>query len=344
MENPQSVHLTLSKKLPEFVIDKFIPASHQSSLTHWCKTYYQLLVSGSPLTTQKAKHKDIEKFLNLFMNNVGYDCIHYWTPAVSKHFQKFLQEAPSPTANQPLRSTSINRILATLRHMAHWIIKHSADQAHTPFPAGNPFFGVKDLVTDAPDWNGLTTKQLMRLKAACEIRLTSCKRTNQNPLIEVAVFYCLLMTGLRESELVSLNVGDYHHGGFHQVKRKGSKISRKVPLPAEAAEKLDQYLASRSNLEPHHPLFLGFSGGRLQTLAVYRICLRIAQLANAYSSTEEKFHLTPHMLRHTFLKKVADKHGVHVAQDMSGNVSIQEIFRYTKPSQEEKDKTAQELF
>jgi hypothetical protein len=47
--------------------------------------------------------------------------------------------------------------------------------------------------------------------------------------------------------------------------------------------------------------------------------------ANAYLSTNEKIKLTPHMLRHSFLKRVADKHGLYVAQNLNGNVSIKEI-------------------
>jgi integrase/recombinase XerD len=35
---------------------------------------------------------------------------------------------------------------------------------------------------------------------------------------------------------------------------------------------------------------------------------------------------------------------VHVAQDMSGDISMKEIFRYTKPSQEEKDQLAENMF
>jgi integrase/recombinase XerD len=41
---------------------------------------------------------------------------------------------------------------------------------------------------------------------------------------------------------------------------------------------------------------------------------------------------------------VADKHGVRHAQRMSGNVSIREVFRYTKPSAEEIAETAEGLF
>ena len=50
------------------------------------------------------------------------------------------------------------------------------------------------------------------------------------------------------------------------------------------------------------------------------------------------------MLRHTFLKKVADKHGLHTAQNLSGNVSIKEIFRYTKPNDTQKHDIVEDLF
>jgi len=77
---------------------------------------------------------------------------------------------------------------------------------------------------------------------------------------------------------------------------------------------------------------------------VARICERLCRQACAHLDEEEAFHLTPHMLRHTFLKRVADKHGVHTAQEMSGNVSIKEVFRYTKPSQDEMDETAEGVY
>jgi hypothetical protein len=60
--------------------------------------------------------------------------------------------------------------------------------------------------------------------------------------------------------------------------------------------------------------------------------------------TKERFRLNPHQLRHTSLKRVSDKHGVHVAQKMSGNVSIREIFRYAQSSEEEVDWVAGGLF
>ena len=90
------------------------------------------------------------------------------------------------------------------------------------------------------------------------------------------------------------------------------------------------------------PIF-NVKGRRISTRAVRYVCQRISAYASSNLAVDEKIHLSPHMLRHTFLKRIADKHGVHIAQKMSGNVSISEIFRYTKPSQDEIDKIAEEL-
>ena len=184
----------------------------------------------------------------------------------------------------------------------------------------------------------------MRLKSACEQRIKSCSRKNQNPLLETVVFYLLLGTGLRESELVTIDVHQYRDKGLHEVIRhKSKRVTGKIPVPQEARLFLDQYLLLRRP-ELEEPLFIGRYGARLKTLDIYRICQRVLKQALAYLPEQERFHFTPHKLRHTFLKKVTDKHGVHFAQEMSGNVSIKEIFRYAKPSQEEMQSTIEALF
>jgi integrase/recombinase XerD len=280
----------------------------------------------------------LTKFLNFVTQEVGHDHVDSWTPAVTKHFLQNLKSAVSGNTQKPYKATTINRILATIRHFARWLHKQR------PLLAGDPFARVSDIQTDAPDWNGLTSRQLMLLKSACEQRLSSCKRKNQNPHLEIAVFYLLLQTGLRESEVASLNVHQYHHRGLHQVLRhKSKRISTKVPLPSDAREFLESYLNKRQP-KPNEPLFFNRYGQRLTVQDVQRICNRILRQASVNLKEGEKFHFTPHKLRHTFLKKAADKHGLHFAHEASGNVSIKEIFRYAKPSQDEIDEAVEELF
>ena len=84
-----------------------------------------------------------------------------------------------------------------------------------------------------------------------------------------------------------------------------------------------EYIEKRAAKEDE-PLFITRYGTRLQTLDVYRICQRLLKQALAFLPEGEKFAFTPHQLRHTFLKKVTDKHGVHFAQELSGNISIKD--------------------
>lgn len=309
-----------------------------NSLRAWLGYYFEVHVKGAPEKTEQAKMADLTKFIQFFKMEVGHDQVDSWTPAVSKQFQRSLASTISPITSKPYKATSVNRTMATIRHVGRWL------HHHRPLSAGDPLSQVKDVQVDAPDWNGLTSRQLMRLKSACEQRIRSCTRTNQNPLLETAIFYTLLGSGLRASELVSLNVYQYERKGLSNVIRhKSKRVSGRVPLPIESRQVLDQYLEQRKAGE-NEPLFVTRYNTRLKAFDVYRSCQRLLKQALAFLPDEEKFEFTPHMLRHTFLKKVTDKHGVHFAQEVSGNVSIKEIFRYAKPSEEELQESIESLF
>ena len=44
--------------------------------------------------------------------------------------------------------------------------------------------------------------------------------------------------GLRESELAALNINQYYNRGLHNVKRKGKKVTKKVPVQQEARNQM----------------------------------------------------------------------------------------------------------
>ena len=304
---------------------------NSNSIKAWAMAYVQTRVIGSAPKTVAAKKRDFGLFFEFFEQEVGSDHLDNWTPSVSKAFQSYL-------SNKDYKATTVNRTIATVKNFARWVDKQR------PFMAGSPFEGVRDIQIEEPAWKGLNSRQIMRLKSACEQRLKACDRADQNPLLEMAVFYTLLHTGLREFGLCSLKVKQYHSRGFHDVTRKGSRIVKKIPVPAEAREVLDKYLKSRGELNNYDSLFIGRYGRGITPQDVARMCARIANQALAHLPEEDHFRFTPHMLRHTFLKRVADKHGVHVAQQMSGNISIKEVFRYTKPSSEEMEEVAEEVY
>ncbi len=92
------------------------------------------------------------------------------------------------------------------------------------------------------------------------------------------------------------------------------------------------------------PIFIGRRGNRFSTKGVYHIMSRLSGQASAQLPEGEKFNVAPHTLRHTFLKRIADTQGIHVAQKLSGNVSMKEVWRYTQPSQEEIREISENLY
>ncbi|MBN8828880.1 MAG: tyrosine-type recombinase/integrase [Sphingobacteriia bacterium] len=313
-------------KLPSIEVNKI---NQKDSISYWFEIYFTTQIIGSPHETLRAKKRDIIKFLNYFHENFKTNHIDYWTTSVVKGFQGYL-------LNIPYSATTINRIFATLRHAANWINKQR------PFLAGNPFTNIRDVIVDDPAWKGLTDDEIRLLEIGCNHRIAICKKANQNPYLEVAVFYTLLYTGMRRFELVNLNISQYYNSGFHNVVRKGRKITRKIHVPKEAKERIEQYLATRKEYKPEDPLFVTKNNNRLDTRDVHRICQKIA--AQASAQLPEKIKLSPHMLRHSILKRIAEKHGHSAAHALSGNVSASVVFNYTKPSADELENQTENIF
>jgi integrase len=60
----------------------------------------------------------------------------------------------------------------------------------------------------------------------------------------------------------------------------------------------------------------------------------MAAQVNGRVSAEEQIDVSPHVLRHTFLRKLAEKKGVHYAREASVHQSDRYIWRYVKPYQQ----------
>ena len=77
-----------------------------------------------------------------------------------------------------------------------------------------------------------------------------------------------------------------------------------MPIPDEPKKYLDQYILSQGITQSNQAIF-SKNRVRLSTRAIRYICQRISAHASLTLPDEKKFHLSPHILRHTFLKRVA---------------------------------------
>jgi integrase/recombinase XerD len=310
---------------------ELVEGGRAESLVAWFNLYMELEAAAGSENTVEAKRRDLGRFLEYFGEAVGGDHIDDWTRSLTAGYLKHLQRV------RRLGPTTVNRALATLRHCANWI------HQRRPFLAGNPCHRISDLHTDAPEWKGLTDMEVTRLKAAAEQLLHLKSRRNQNPLRDRAIFLILLHTGLRVSELLALDLGQYRGKHFHTVRRKGKTVTRKTFLAQEAREALDCYLVDVRGHGPG-PLFCSHSGNRLGRQNVDTALKALAAQANSRFPRSRLIHLSAHLLRHTMLRKTAEKHGVQYAIELSGHTSSRYIWRYVQPSQEQKEAALEDLF
>jgi integrase/recombinase XerC len=140
-----------------------------------------------------------------------------------------------------------------------------------------------------------------------------------------AILELLYSSGLRVSELASLDLDDVRlKEGLVKVKGKGKK-ERIVPVGGKAVDALKSYNVERLLLKRTDPaLFLNRSGTRLSDRGVRRIVKKYSRIIGLHGE------VTPHTLRHTFathlLQSGAD---LRVIQELLGHSSLSTTQKYT---------------
>lgn len=140
-----------------------------------------------------------------------------------------------------------------------------------------------------------------------------------------AILELLYSSGIRVSELSSLDMGDINLGdGLVKVKGKGKK-ERIVPVGAKAVEAIRTYLVERMLLKKREgALFLNRRGSRLTDRSIRRIVVKYARMVLLDG------RIGPHTLRHTFathlLQAGAD---LRTIQELLGHASLSTTQKYT---------------
>jgi len=260
--------------------------------------YYATQVAGQSNATEEAKRRDIERFLTFY-----FDLFHHyhprdWHSAVTRSFLKSMQE------DKRLAQATVCRVYASVRHFARW-----AHRTLNPFPFGCPTDGVPPPEEPDGDWKGLTRQNALRLwSAARALQMQKGRGVNQG-VRDHAAIAALLGTGLRVSELLGLDLDQW-----------------------DGREAVKAWLKERG--ETPGPIFLTARRRRLGRKQLYEILKRVERQANTHLPAKEQFTVTPHVLRHTFLRKLAETKGVQYAKEASGHKMDRYIWRYVKPDQE----------
>src|SRR5712692_9237494 len=296
-------------------------AGAKNSLAELATVYLVTEAAGHSQATLDAKRRDLQRFLSFYQGLYKHDRPEEWFVSVTKAFLKALQR-------EKLAQASLVRIYATVRHFARWLHRKFPGL----FPLGCPTEGVKPPAEPTADWKGLTRLDEIRLTAAAQtLRAQPGHGTNQG-LRNHALLAVLLGSGLRVSEALSLDRDQYTGKGFERVQVKGGGMRDFVPVQREARKVLDAWLEEREDQAT--PIFTTRTGRRMSRREAAASIGRLAAQVNGRLSEEEKIEVSPHVLRHTFLRKLAETKGVHYAREASGHQSDRYIWRYVKPDQQ----------
>jgi integrase/recombinase XerD len=165
------------------------------------------------------------------------------------------------------------------------------------------------------------------------IRLISSPREKTHISIrDAALLEMLYATGMRASEVVSLNISDINLSvSFVRCLGKGSK-ERIVPINKATLKAIKEYLEKAKPKFPkkdEEPLFVDKNGERLTRQGLWLIVKKYVKLSGVKGKT------SPHTLRHSFathlLEKGADLRSV---QEMLGHSDISTTQIYTSVSRE----------
>jgi integrase/recombinase XerD len=302
----------------------------KNSLLKLATVYLVTEAAGHSHATLDAKRRDLQRFLAFYQGLYKHDRPDEWFVSVTKAFLKALPR-------EGLAQASLVRIYATVRHFARWLHRKFPGL----FPLGCPTEGVKPPAEPTADWKGLTRLDEIRLTAAAQtLRARPGHRTNQG-LRNHALLAVMLGSGLRVSEALGLDRDQYTTKGFDRVQVKGGGVRDFVPVHRDARKVLDDWLEARTDAAP--PLFITRTGRRLSRREAAAIIQRMAAQANGRLADEEKIDVSPHVLRHTFLRKLAETKGVHYAREASGHQSDRYIWRYVRPDQQTLAEAVDEL-
>ncbi|MFZ4452190.1 site-specific tyrosine recombinase XerD [Salibacterium aidingense] len=271
---------------------------------HYCR-----VEKGLTNNTLQSYQRDLQHYLNhLQKNNItGIQEIE------RSHIVAFLYDL-----KENGRSTStIARTISSIRAFHQFLLR---DQRSSKDPS--ELIEIPKGDKKLPDV--LTTSEI-------EALLTSVNGTTSFARRNKAMLELMYATGLRVSELCSLETGDIHlQMGFVHCLGKGNK-ERIIPLGQTAAEAVENYVhRARPQLmkkKKHEILFVNHHGTSLSRQGFWKILKEAAGRAGIQKK------LTPHTLRHSFATHLLENGAdLRAVQEMLGHADISATQIYTHVS------------
>ncbi|HUK49357.1 MAG TPA: site-specific tyrosine recombinase/integron integrase [Terriglobales bacterium] len=277
----------------------------QNAVTKFLKT---LAERNSSPHTIKAYTQDLNEFANYIGQRKLRDIDHIAIRGFLSHLY-----------DKGLSKTSVARGLAAVRSLYRWLAQEGEVDQNPAALVSTPKLPKKlPRVPTLEEMNSVFSGNMPEIASFPE----------RDRLMLELLYGC----GIRNSELVGINVDDVSQTGEAILIRGKGKKERYVPFGDAVKSALKAYLPARqlalSGTRKHTPaLLINQRGGRLTTRSVGRIIKKIA-VAKGLSPD-----VHPHTLRHAFgthmLEEGADLRAI---QELLGHERLSTTQRYTQLS------------
>lgn len=261
--------------------------------------HYLCVEGGLAGNTIMSYRRDLRRF-SKFAELNGLTLPEHINPQTAREFVKWLSH-PVEEDHADLSEATIARHIVTLRMFMRY-------HKYT----GTSKTDLCDLMESPRTWQKiprvLTKEQAVNL-------VTAINPTDPLYLRDKALLELLYATGMRASEIASLNLNDINFNiGYLRCIGKGDK-ERVIPVHRQAIDILQDYvrnlrldLTQKTNCRK---LFVSKNGRELSRIEVWRIVKKAAAKAGLNGK------VTPHTLRHCF--------GTHLLQGGADLRSVQEM-------------------
>ncbi|MDD9267562.1 site-specific tyrosine recombinase XerD [Paenibacillus sp. GCM10023248] len=253
-----------------------------------------------------------ERDLQQFMEYLGQHGIMAWREAGKTHIAGFMAQLKGLGR----ASATISRHLVSIRAFFQYMVKERLLDTDP------------SVYVEAPKLE----KKLPKVLSVEEVgKLLDAPQPEQvSGVRDKAMLELLYATGIRVSELISLNVSDVHlQLGFIRCIGKGDK-ERNIPLSSIAIRCLTAYIQKdRKKLlkktADEEALFIGHLGTRMTRQGFWKILKRYASELNIAGD------ITPHALRHSFAAHLIENGAdLRSVQEMLGHADISSTQLYVQ--------------
>ena len=263
--------------------------------------------------TIKAYHIDLRQFCTYFHNmditDVSCDNIESYIALMHDRY----------------KPKTVKRKVASVKAFYHYLL-------YKDYIDTNPFDKIstrfREPVT-VPKTIPLSSLETLLQSAYNESRNASTYIKRINAIRDIALMEMLFATGIRISELCSLNPDsvDLNNHTIH-ILGKGSKERLiQIENPAALDALTNYYTMYQSSIAQCHHFFANINGTPLSDQSARRIINKYAKMAGI------KQHITPHMFRHTFATSLLDADvDIRYIQELLGHSSISTTQIYTHVS------------